>query len=105
MPASQGCCKCNLCILGNNPWGFTQNHWVTKWEYDSFSTLSLTLARLTFWKEGVCAVLCLVTQSHLTLCDPMDYSPPGSSVHGGSPGKNARVYCHAFLQGIFSTQG
>ena len=24
----------------------------------------------------------LVTQSCLTLCDPMDYSPPGSCVHG-----------------------
>ena len=24
----------------------------------------------------------LVTQSCLTLCDPMDYSPPGPSVHG-----------------------
>ena len=24
----------------------------------------------------------LVTQSYLTLCDSMDYSPPGSSVHG-----------------------
>ena len=24
----------------------------------------------------------LVTQSYLTLCNPMDYSPPGSSVHG-----------------------
>ena len=24
----------------------------------------------------------LVSQSCLTLCDPMDYSPPGSSVHG-----------------------
>ena len=23
-----------------------------------------------------------VAQSHLTLSDPMDYSPPGSSVHG-----------------------
>ena len=23
-----------------------------------------------------------VTESHLTLCDPMGYSPPGSSVHG-----------------------
>ena len=26
--------------------------------------------------------VCLVAQSSLTLCDPMDYSPPGSSVHG-----------------------
>ena len=25
---------------------------------------------------------CLVAQLHLTLSDPMDYSPPGSSVHG-----------------------
>ena len=27
-------------------------------------------------------MLCLVTQLCLTLCDPMDYSPPCSSVHG-----------------------
>ena len=26
--------------------------------------------------------VCLVTQSCLTLCDPMDCNPPGSSVHG-----------------------
>ena len=25
---------------------------------------------------------CLVAKSCLTLCDPMNYSPPGSSVHG-----------------------
>ena len=31
----------------------------------------------------------------------MDYSPPGSSVHGDSPGKNTGVGCHALLQGIF----
>ena len=28
------------------------------------------------------AVLCLVVQSCPTLCDPMDCSQPGSSVHG-----------------------
>ena len=34
-------------------------------------------------KLGVsCAVLCSVAQSCLTLFDPMDCSPPGSSVHG-----------------------
>ena len=49
--------------------------------------------------------LCLVTQSCLTLCDPMDCSPPDSSVHGDSPGKNTGVGCHAFLDGIFPTQG
>ena len=46
-----------------------------------------------------------VTQSCPTLRDPMDCSPPGSSVHRDSPGKNTRVGCHAFLQGIFPTQG
>ena len=37
---------------------------------------------------------CLVTQSCLTLWDPMDCSPPGSSVHGDSPGKNTEEGCH-----------
>ena len=41
----------------------------------------------------------------LTLCNLMDYSPPGSSVHGDSPGKNTGVGCHALLQGIFLIQG
>ena len=40
-----------------------------------------------------------------TLCNPMDYSLSGSSVHGDSPGKNAGVGCHALLQEIFPTQG
>ena len=44
-------------------------------------------------------VLFLVSQSCPTLCDLMDCSPPGSSVHGDSPGKNTGVGCHAFLQG------
>ena len=52
-----------------------------------------------------CAVLCLVTQSCPTLCEPIDCSPPDSSVHGDSSGKNTGVGCHALLQGIFSTQG
>ena len=30
----------------------------------------------------------MLLQSCLTLCDPMDCSPPGPSVHGDSPGKN-----------------
>ena len=50
-------------------------------------------------------VLCLITQLCLTLCNPVDCSPPGSSVHGDSPGKNTGVGCHALLQGIFLTQG
>ena len=49
-------------------------------------------------------VLCLVAQSCPTLCSPMDYSQPGSSVNEDSPGKNTGVGCHALLQGIFPTQ-
>ena len=33
----------------------------------------------------VCVSVCvsvLLTQLYMTLCDPLDYSPPGSSVHG-----------------------
>ena len=49
---------------------------------------------------GPCVLL-----SRVWLCDPMDCSPPGSSVHGDSPGQNSGVGCHALLQGIFPTQG
>ena len=47
----------------------------------------------------------LVAQSCLTLCDPMNCSLPGSSVHGDSSGKNTGVGCHTLLQGIFPNQG
>ena len=52
------------------------------------------------WEFGVS-----VTQLCLTLCDPMDCSPPSSSVRGIFPGKNMGVGCHFLLQGIFLTQG
>ena len=47
----------------------------------------------------------LVAQSCPTLCYPLDYSPPGSSVHGDFSGKSTGVGCHALLQGVFPTQG
>ena len=43
-------------------------------------------------------------QSCLILCNTMDYSPPSSSVHGDSPGKNNGVDFQILLQGIFPTQ-
>ena len=39
------------------------------------------------------------------VCNPMDCSPSGSSVHGDSPGENTGVGCCALLQGIFPTRG
>ena len=46
----------------------------------------------------------LVAQSCLTLCDLMDYTLPGSSVHGDTPRKNTGVVFHALLQRILHTQ-
>ena len=55
--------------------------------------------QLSNWTHR-CAVLYL-SQSCLTFCNSMDCSPPGSSVHGDSPGKSAVVDCHSILKGIF----
>ena len=41
--------------------------------------------------RGPVTYLCLVAQSCQTLCDPMDCSPPASSVHRDFPGKNTGV--------------
>ena len=48
---------------------------------------------------------CVYAQLCVTLCDPMDGSPRGSSVHGLFSGKNTGVGSHSLLQGIFPTQG
>ena len=53
---------------------------------------------------GAELMLYLVSQSCLTLCDPMDYSPSGSSYHGDSVG-NTGVGCHALLQGNLPNSG
>ena len=58
---------------------------------------------LTF--QLISCVFAKSLQSFPTLCDPLGCSPPGSSVHGESPGKNTEVGCHALLQGIFPIQG
>ena len=50
-----------------------------------------------------CLLYAQLFQSCLILCDPMDYSSPGSSVHGVSPGKNTGAGCHVLLQGICLT--
>ena len=44
-------------------------------------------------------------QSCLTLCDPMDCSPPGSSVYGISQTRILEWVAISHLQGIFLTQG
>ena len=53
----------------------------------------------------MCVLCAKLLQLYLIFCDPVDCSPPGSSVHEDSPGKNTGVGCHSFIQGIFLTQG
>ena len=49
--------------------------------------------------------MCVLTRSVVSdFCDPINCSPPGSSVHGGSPGKDMGLGCHFLLQWIFLTQ-
>ena len=49
--------------------------------------------------------VCMCAQSCLTLCDPMDCSPPGSSVHGILQARILEWVAISFLQGSFPTQG
>ena len=55
-------------------------------------------------KQTACVRVKLL-QLCLTLCDPIDCSPPGSTCPWDFPGKNTGVGCHALLQGISSIQG
>ena len=55
------------------------------------------------WNPFLLCTYNVCAQSCPTLGDPMDCSPPGSSVHGILPGKNTGVGCRFLLQGIFPT--
>ena len=68
----------------------------------ALSCQSWKITNSTFWYFSY--ILLFIAQLCQTLCDPTNYSPPGSSVHGDSPGKNIGVGCHALLQWIFPTQ-
>ena len=83
---------------------------------DSLFTIYLSVSFSPLQKSSISAVwnlnvyltmvlLCSVAQSCQTLCNPMDWNPPGSSVLGDSPGKNARVDCHVLLQGNLPKPG
>ena len=75
-----------------------------KLEYSYYDIL-FSLKSETTWMKLKHCVHAKSLQSCPTLCGPMDCSPPGSSVHEISPGKNTGVGCHAPLQGTFLTQG
>ena len=77
---------------------------VSHWGYELWEKESRKKLLAMLHPHCPLSAVCLVAQSCLTLCNPMDCSPPGSSVHGHSPGKNTGVGCHFLLRGIFPTQ-
>ena len=72
----------------------------TPWTAAYQAPLSMGFSRQEFWS----GVPLPSAQSCPTPYDPMDYSLPGSSVHGDSLGKNTGVGCHALLQGNLPIQ-
>ena len=60
-------------------------------EYCSSISVSILFAVLIYLCAELDALSCPA------LCDPIDYSPPGSPVRGDSAGKNTGVGCHGFL--------
>ena len=67
------------------------------WNLSLLSLLALAGRSAVLGKPPLHLILLL---NHVLLFHPMDCSPPGSSVHGDSPGKNTGAGCHALLQGI-----
>ena len=51
------------------------------------------------WDTGKKESESVIAQLCLTLCKPMDCSPPDSSVQEASPGKNTGGDCHSLLWG------
>ena len=60
-----------------------------------------------YWGDTQLSTSIAVVQSlsPVQLCNPLEYSLPGSAVHGIFPGKNIGVGCHFLLEGIFLMQG
>ena len=72
---------------------------------DSPSSSNMGWSWIINQSHFVISVCACVPQPWPALCNPMDCSPPGFSVHGDSPGKSTGVGCDVLLQGIFPTQG
>ena len=89
-------------LAGSSQWMVSQTlHTTSTRSLHHFARAEYSWA-IIFFLYCVCV---LVTQSCLTLWDPMHCSSPGSSVHGDSLRKNTGVSCHSLLQGIFPMQG
>ena len=82
--------------------------WFTKWE-TGIQTIILGCGKvensgewaINWTNELYICVCVLFTKSYLTLCDPMNCSPPGSSVHGISKARILEWVAIRFSRGSF----
>ena len=65
----------------NNRWKILQSHWRDKVAEREIIDPTFTSYHC-FWVQIITFCAMLITRSCLTLCQPMDCSPPGSSAHG-----------------------
>ena len=86
--------------LGSIPGQGTRSHMLQPRVHLPQLKIPLLLRRLTITRMAPASV----TQSCLTLCNPVDCSPPGSSVHGILKARILESGAIS-LQGIFPTQG
>ena len=77
------------------------------WPKSKLLTPPVTNLLISQWSLSLIKALqVLVAQLCPTLCNPMDCSPSGSSVHEIFQARiHTGVGCHFLLQGIFPTQG
>ena len=96
-------CKCRLLCRCKNWWGLEKG-WISM---DSFPYLKVIQrgAHRHFIEFLFIFCYSIVAQSCPNLGNPMDWIPPGSSVHGISQARILEWGCYFLLQGIFLTQG
>ena len=84
-------------------WSSAKVHAAYQWQ-KWWSKTGLSDSRTWSLSPNLCESASVSQSVMSDFCNPMDHSPPGSSVHGDSPGNTTGVGCHALLHGIFPTQ-
>ena len=85
-------------LMGSNPSVFVSQCRI----YEVLLNLKITKVSDFFFLLVLCfSFICSVTKSCLTLCNPMDYSPPGSTVHGISQARILEWVAILFSRGSF----
>ena len=81
-------------------------YWEDQFEYIDIAINKDIYTHRLYIHMCVCVYTCVLSCfSHVWLCEPIDCSLPGYSVHEVLQERILEWGCHALLQGIFLTQG